>query len=324
MAITYCNTTTDLKSVFVGIEKYQHKERIKEWTNVSGTIYKKPGTGYQEVVFWEGTQLTAGTNTTPTAGQYYYDSDKDILYVNNSLDPDDDHIVEAGPDWDAFKEVCRNQAQEIVDGYMNKVYETPLRPRSTNDHVTTVYYEYPIVRATAALTCYLIISSVNPMDANADALYKIAINPDPQEEEQKGILNQYADGDLVRQDQTSPRELGKWNIKPYASNTVSVWPQFFGTYSGGIYKEWKVQIDTAGVVGTATYKVSFDGGTTFDFTLQKTFDSNGDEHRMYIADGVYVYWPVATYGLNDYWMLYLQPVNDEVEVSKAGTIRVTR
>lgn len=322
----YCNITTDLQRLFSRIEDYQAKEIVENWTSVGSGVYSKIGTGYVSGVIEDNNVVyTAVTNQSVDAGEYYYNADIDKLYIKTDGEDDPaDHTIEVVEDWDSFKTNCRNQAQEMVDSMMNRVYPTPLMPRNNNDHVSTVYYEYPIVRATAALTCYLIISRVNPADPNAMAMYKIAINPNPEPGEMKGILNQYVDGDIVRQDQITSREVGNWNIQPYTSNSVSVWPQFFGKYTGHMYKQWKVEIDTAGVVGTATYKVSYDGGTNWDLTGQDTKDATDDEYRMYIADGVYVYWPAASYGLGDYWTVHLYPQSDGVTVSRFGSIPLTR
>ena len=143
----------------------------------------------------------------------------------------------------------------------------------------------------------------------------------PEPGEQKGLLNQLRDSDIVLLDQAYP---GKIRVVPYASNTVNTQPQVWGRYTGSMYKQWRIQIDTAGARGTATYKVSFDGGTDWDLTLQETYDSSDDEYRMYVGEGIYLYWPAETYVENEYWDIYLFPSTDEPTTSKIGSVELWR
>jgi len=317
----YCNITTDLQDVFSRIEEYQAKEVVKNWTLVSSTIYKKAGTGFVSMVFWNGTQLVAHTTSSVTAGRFYYDADVDILYVNNSADPDDSNIVEAGVDWDGFKTIMRNRAMEIVDSYLNKKYTTPLVPRDDKTHSSGYYYEWPIVEATACITCALIIKRVSPNDSNGVNLFKRAINPRPGTDENIGLLDMYIAGELARQDEITPREVGNWAIYAKSTNTGSDSPQIRGTYTGSYYRKWVVKVDTGGAPGTGTYKVSYDNGSTWDLTTQDMKDDK--DFEMYIANGIYIYWPNVTYTLNDEWRIELYPLSSSTQ-SKVGSMRITR
>ena len=155
-------------------------------------------------------------------------------------------------------------------------------------------------------------------------MYKRAINPEPEEGEVKGIIDQYLDGDLVFQDQITSREVGNWNVYADSENTGTYSPQFFGTYSNSTYQRWLIELDTGGAIGTATYKVSYDGGTTFDLTTQDTYDATEDEYRMYINAGVYVYWPNTTWTLGDKWTLELFPLSDTAQDAKISSIAMGR
>jgi hypothetical protein len=151
-----------------------------------------------------------------------------------------------------------------------------------------------------------------------------AINYNPEPGGEKGIINKLIDGDIVLQDQITARETGNWNIYAGSSNTVTYQPILIGLYNGSQYKRWRVQIDTGGAVGTATYKVSYDGGTTWDLTLQPTKDAANDEYRMYIGDGIYVYWPETTWVLNEYWTVELFPMTDTASGVKVSSITMSR
>jgi len=152
----YCNTTTDLQRVFSGIETYNGLEIAEDFTLVSGTVYRKHGTGFVSAVLWNGTALEEASSTpSPLSslgeGEFYYSAAADTLYINDAADPADGDIL-VGEDWDTLKTACRDKAQQMVDAYLNNKYVTPLIPRSKQVH-DTADYEYPIVRATALCTC---------------------------------------------------------------------------------------------------------------------------------------------------------------------------
>jgi len=111
MAITYCNTTTDLTNAYSKIEEYKSYRVIDSWSVHSGSVYKSFQTGNVEMIFDDGSQLTEDSAIPTGAGTFYYDSDLDILYVwlSDSSDPANS-TMEAGVDWDACKLACRNDA----------------------------------------------------------------------------------------------------------------------------------------------------------------------------------------------------------------------
>ena len=317
----YCDITNDLQRAFSRIEDYQYKEIIEAWESEGSNIYSKNGTGYVGNVYVDGTMYTEGSNITPSAGEWYYSEDTDKLYIHITGDADPaNYQIEAGEDWDAYKTVMRNKAMQMVDAYLNSKYVTPLAPRMRKLH-DTAEYEYPIVYATALCTCWLIGSRVAPHDQTIRALYKQFYNPNPEIGETKGIINQLVDGDMVLQDQISVREAGGWNIYPYSSNSVTVYPIFSGEYTGNKEMIWRIQIDTAGEIGTATYKVSYDGGSNWDLTGQKTKDDDNNKIRFFIASGVWVRFPAETYSEGDYWDLELFPLSDTATNAKIGSIR---
>ena len=156
------------------------------------------------------------------------------------------------------------------------------------------------------------------------AWYKEAFNPSPGPDESPGLLNQILSGEITLQNQTSARELGGWNIYAVGTNTATQYPVLRGAYNDIYSRIWKFVMDTAGAFGTATWKVSFDNGTNYDLTLQKTYDASQDQRRFYVANGVWVEWPNTTYALNDTWSFEMIPYTDKAEVSKVSSSEVYR
>ena len=325
MANTYCNLNTDLHDVFPAIGQYQRKDIVEDWEATSGqaSTYQHEGTGYVNQVFDDGVQLTVKTSiadVNSNAGSFYYVEDTDILYVHptGSGDPSGS-LMEVGVDWDTFKTRMRAKAMQTMDSYLALRYIVPIVPRSLKTH-DTAEHEYIIVRSCALLTCASIIKRVDPENTIGNVLYKEAINFNLEAGEEKGLINQLLDGDAVLQNQRTPQEVG-WvgEIIPKSTNTVNETPILSGVYSGLQREIWRIQIDTGGAIGTATYKVSFDGsGATWDLTLQETFDSSDDQYRFHIAQGVYVEWPAKTWVQDEYWDIHLYPKDDKVDVAKVG------
>lgn len=328
MALAYCNVTTHLTDVFPDVENYQQKMTLEGWTIVSGQTYTyyKYATGQINKMFQGGAPMTPRTSIAlveATSSSYWYDSDNDICYVRPSTNVDPDTLVmESGEDWDTFKTTMRKNAMEFIDARLRYKFSTPLRPRVNQSH-TSDDYDVDIVRACAFITCAFIVQRRNPADPIAKNLMKQAWDPLPEPGEQKGILNEILDGDSFFSNQPRP---GSIMVYPYASNTITRGPDFFGEYNGKTFKRWRVQVDTAGAPGTGDYKVSFDGtGSSWDLTDQEMIDVSEDEYRMYISAGIYVRWPIGIAQVSgEYWDVELFPLTDGTETGKIGNIEAYR
>lgn len=325
MAITYCNTTTDLTNVYYDIERYKGYFEIdsSRWALHSGSIYKLVQSGYVEALYEDGSAMsgvsTLGALT--SAGQWYYDQSADILYfwASDSASPAT-HTIEKGVTWSTYKETCRNDAQEIIEGFLNKIFVTPFRPIiSPKESYNSRMYDYWIIRATAVITCHLIIKRLNPKDPIATELWKIVWNPDPVDGEHKGIIQMILDHDVELKIQRSTREPGSYNVYDNPDNTGYF--DVSGTYTGSEYQIWRVEIDTAGGPGVATYKFSDDGGTTYSRTLQPTYAE--DNRRVHIGSGIYIRF-VGTFQSGDYVDIELFPITDQASRTRISYVEVDR
>lgn len=327
----YCDIGADLERVFPRLEEYQLREITENWTKTSGqtNVYEKGGVGHVGQVFENDTMYTVKTSVAlvdATASTWYYDSNVDKVYIHTSGDDaPSGYTIECGEDWDAYLTIARDQAQQMIDARLKNLYVVPLEPRSRQIH-NTANYEYDIVRVTALVTCWIVVSRKDADCKDAQVLYKQFWNPNPDIDEPKGLLNLLIDGDVVLQDQTSVREVGErnWNVYPNSSNTVTFQPRFFGPYTGTTRQMWRIQIDTAGGLGTATYKVSYDQGDNWDLTLKDTKDASKNQIRFYINSGISIVWPDTTYVKDEYWDLELIPQSDEPVTKKFGSAPITR
>lgn len=327
----YINLTTDLRDLYPKVEQYQGRQRLtaEDFTLSSGqnSTYEARGVGYVEQVFDNGTQLTTQTSIADVesnAGSFYYDSDVDILYIqsndSDALDSDEPPI-EIGVDWDAFKERMRDDAQEELDAILNPYYVTPLLPRLRKDHSSNDYESW-IRRATSALTIRNILQRLDPDNTNAMVFHRMVYNAEPEVGEDFGILDKVKKRDLVRQEDITPREQSGFNVFPKASTTGQI--HVMGQYAGASREVWRLQIDTAGAPGTATWKLSYDTGTNFDKTLQDTFKTTNNERWIHIGDGIYVYFYGTTFAEGDYWDIEVYPIDEPVTNPAIGVIELIK
>ena len=325
MAVEYCNITTDLIDIYHDIEKFNRKTLVDsdDWELVSGTIYKLDASGYVEMLYDDGVEMTVGSSSSPASGEFYYDSAADILYANTggTITSSTMHI---GLNWDVFKERQRDIAQEMLEGWLKNIYPTPFQKIA--DPITSYEsrsYDYWIIKCTAILTCHLIISKLAPMDPEASRLYKMVYFNNPEVGDDIGYVQQMLNGDIVLRTQRSAREIGGFNVYEGDSNSSSGYMEFLPTqHTVTTEQTLKIVIDTAGVPGTATYKLSTDGGATYDKTLQETLGS-GDDRRIEIGNNIYCRF-VGTFVLNDEVTLHIFPATDPQLSQSVGNISLWR
>jgi len=329
MAIAYCDYEADLRDVFADIESFQENKIIRDpFYTVSGkaNTYQTFHIGYVDMVYDDGQPLTIRTSTADVqsnAGSFYYTGN--ILYVHafgsDNLTTSTITIM-VGVAWDTFKDKMRDKAMQFMDSVLNPIYQTPLRKRLIKTHDTSDY-EYVIVQACAFLTCAYIVRRRDPNNKIAMELMKQVWNPDRVEGEPKGLLNQLKDGDLVLQDQITARESGGLNVHVKSDITATAYARFNGNFTGSTKQIWRVQIDGAGAESSATYKISYDTGTTWDIETQKCFDTTNNNRRVLLGAGIYAEFD-GTFAVGDYWDLELFPSTDEVTHSNFGVMDLVR
>lgn len=332
--MAYCNTTTDLSDQVPEIGRYLEARILQNWFATSGQTktYESRNCGQVNMVFDDGEPLTLKTSIATveaTAGTWWYDSTNNIVYVQAK---GSDNLttatitITAGEDWNTFKTRINNRMYNFMNGILSRVYPTPVPPRirrieSTDD------YDYVLIKINALLTCSEIIRRRAADEKEADKLYKIAWNMNLESGEEKGLLNQLVDGDIVLTDWTTAKESGSANYWPASDNDNDTPLWIYGIYTGSTYQRWRLAFDTAGATGTATWKLSRDGGTNWDITLQDTFDSDQDDRRVSIGAGLSVVFDPDTsnsYAADDYWEIEVFPQTDITAAPKVGNARLWR
>jgi len=304
----YCNVTTDLQLVDSEIEKFFPVETLAGWTLTSGQTYtyQYDNPGYTGIVWEDSDTLVEKTSIATveaTASTWWFDSTNNILYVHCSdgLDPDTHTIEIAADDWKTYKEIQRNNAMEIVESYLDPAFNRPL-PFAKNSY-NSAKYDYDLVRSCALITCALIRKANNPQDMIAQAFEKEVWDPI----NESGILYEHLQGKRKFSFETSKDDFnGRLeNITLDSTSTGRIYLSGIGISEQ--HKIYRIKIDTAGAVETATFKISDDNGLTWYSTLIKTY-----YEPQYISKGLWIRFE-GTFVVDDEWKIEIGGEKDLVE-----------
>lgn len=334
MGVEYCNVTSDLVDVYGDVEDYRNLRGVSGFVSVGGGVYRLKQSGFVEMVYEDGIEMIAsassGTSSatpTPAAGEFSYDPAADVLYVrmSDSAAPST-HTVESGPDWDVLKTRMRNDAQEELESLLAANFVIPFQriiepAESYNDRG----YDEGIRRAAATLTVVRLIRRVNPESEVAAQLYKLVNYPRfaPNEEGAPGWVQRVLRGEVSLKIQRTARQTGGFDVIEGSANAGTGFLRVSGRYTGSKKQVWRVQVDGAGDVGTATYKLSLNGGSGWTQVLQLTREASSNNRRVWLADAVFGEF-AGTFGEGDSWDIVLYPVTDGQQVRTVTSVRLSR
>jgi hypothetical protein len=334
MAVEYCNISSDLTDVYANLNEFRKFQVIENWVKTSTTnVWEYLHSGYVGMLFENGAIMTRATDDTssPTAGQWSYFPTEDKIRAQFTSSKNPGVLrVEKGIDWESFITRMRNDAQEEIEGKLKDLFVIPFQ--QIHDPFTSYNsrnYDASLRDAVATLTVSKIISAIEPVNPMATIFRRKVDLPitDPNFKGEKGFIQRILDGDLTLSIQKTSRQLGGWDIIENSSQTANVYLLLSGRYIGSVKKVWRIQIDTAGAPGTATYKKREGDTLSFTDTKKETRSSGLENRRVHLGDGVYgefIRTGAATYAITDYWDIYLYPSTDDEPVGKPGSIRLSR
>ena len=313
----YCNITTDLQFAYKNIENFNGLDEIQDFALTSGqtNTYQKAFTGYYDSVYDDEVALVEKTSIATvegTAGTFWYDSTNDILYIHtyNSDDPENSVIEAMTENWNDFKTSKRNDAMEMVEAKLRGFFNTPLPFAKTSYNDES--YDFAIRHATALWTCWLIGKHRDPQNETIEDLNLQVWDA----EKESGILWDFVNGKSVFSFENSQRDF-RGRLERLDSNFTSTGKVYLsGDGKAGEHKKYRIKIDTAGAVETATYKVSDDDGVTYGLTSFKTYFN-----QSLLIDDIWVRFD-GIFELNDEWLIEILGGNDTV-TSEIGSLKLS-
>lgn len=232
-------TESDLRDIYPNIDKYDTKKPIYGWeTTGTPNFYKSYNTGLINVLFFDGIEGTAVTDDPNANYEFRYSPSNDSVEVFINTGSPADMLIESGEDWESHKTDLLYKASRFFDSYVDAVLPAQM---SKNDEGE---FPYLVVRTTAQICAYFLISAHDP--ENEDAI-KI-------KEEYEEILEKLIAGQ-IKLDFEKSADSSKGIIRELSASGTLKPVDLRGSYRGGIYDKIRIQITTAGVIGTARYSV---------------------------------------------------------------------
>jgi len=322
--LSYCNTTTDLVGAYARIESARDLRVLNGYKPyTTANVFRIGKVGSFEVMFEDNTPMTLVTSIVlvDSAQDYYYDSTNDVLYFYPTGGVPENHTYRVGEDWSATKTRATQDASRDADALLGVKYSTPIF-MSENGTVAAPY-DRDLTKAVALMACGHIAARVEPR------LYDSVGNPQNTSAQlyESGVrlLKDYTDGKRAFSWEITSPEVGKYNVVPTSTNTSAGIFQLRGKYNPtDDFKDafWKVKIVLGGVLGTATYALSTDNGTTYG-TAAATANTWAE-----LSNDVYIRWlpridAAGDFVINDTWQIQLYGEDREITSPGIRTIPIT-
>jgi len=236
-------TNRDLKDVFPEVDSFDTKTPIYGWVVDSGSRYRADNSGLVTLLFANGKDLgaaeanAAAVDTSGVSDEWYYDSDADAVYYNNTSTNPNDMLMESGEDFATLKTRYLSNASKYLDAMLDGALpREQFKGKDGN-------YDYIIIRTTALIAAVFLIRSSDPTNEVAMTMW----------EEAMGNIDSLNGGKTKLSWQTTG-DSSKGVVREMSVSGSLRIVDTRGRYSG-IYDRVKVSIGTGGAIGTATYNV---------------------------------------------------------------------
>jgi hypothetical protein len=317
---SYCNITTDLQAVEPVIDSYDVKRELGGWAVTSvAKVYACFDCGHITKLYRDGEDLGAPEASQPDVrvdGQWYYDSDADVVYLYSTNDPATTHRLEAGRKWSDVKTEAVAHASDFVRAYVSK----PIIKRTGTGAQSESLRDYDdsIIRATAMLACARLIL---PHDAErAGLLERACYNPGNPNE--PGLLDLIRDGKLPLWNESS-RITTNGDVRVVAVDATTTGTVADVEGSPAVHFDAiKLVIETGGTItdgsaSTVTFS-AYVGGTDGLKTVQVVDSETVNCQYQGIGHGMLARFTPGVYVADDEWEVIVRGDKEE-----AGTGRRT-
>ena len=189
---SYCNTTTDLTYIEPYLAEYDQKRVLPSNFTATDTtnLYQLNNTGFISLLFKDGVEMSAVTDTPNADNEYNYSSSTDsfqFFLASSSVSALNSAVFEASRDWADLKSEAVKRASDFIRNILPfPIYQN--KGVGTSDAVGNDYPEI-IVRSTAVMA---VESLIRPYDTEkADLIKSQAMN-----EEGNGWLDMLRKGEI--------------------------------------------------------------------------------------------------------------------------------
>ncbi len=233
-------THKELKRIFPQLDEFDQKSPIYGWVVVSGSKYAAHDSGQVTQLFANGEDLgpaqSAHTDLN-VEGEWFYNSAEDVCYYY-SADTPSDKLMEAGEEFVGMVTQYRADASRYFDSRVDpSLPREQLKDKSGN-------YDYMVIRTVGLIAAAFMIKTKDHKSELAISFMEEADSNIALLNEGKAALSWQNTSDasqgIIREATTIQGAL-------YPVDTRGEW--------SGSWDLIKLDIDTAGAIGTATYSV---------------------------------------------------------------------
>ena len=312
----FCNTTTDLQAIVSDIDRYDRKRVLMNnfITTDTSNLYQLLNTGHIELLYRNGIEMTAVTDSPNADNEYNYSSSTDsfqFFLSSSSVSALNSEVFEAGEDWNTLKTRVVNEQADHIRSFLNRpIYK---RGNSNYQGAADRPYDFIVIRCNALLACADLVRSQD--SEKAAELDELVLGDD-------GLLTKLKRRDYVMWHETSFRSESGVIREVSVNGSTTGYIEDIKMYGppSTDYDEVRVVISTAGTFSPGTAStVKYDVFTKDDTGLRrhKSVDAevmNGDYQAL--AYGALIRFQAGVYTLNDEWSITFQ--SDDVQM---GTVR---
>ena len=307
---SYCDTTTDLTFIEPYLGEYDHKRVLpSNFTSTdTSNLYQLNNTGYISLLYKDGVEMTAVTDSPNADNEYNYSSSTDsfqYFLASSSISALNSSIFEASRDWSDLKSEAVKRASDFIRSYLPfPIYKN--KGIGTSDAVGNDYPEI-IVRSTAVMA---VESLIRPYDVEkADLIKNQAMN-----EQNTGWLDMLRTGQITLYSSESEQKY-KGILKDVSvnANTTGGILDVKGTAS----TQWdaiKILISTGGTITAGS------ANTTVKYSTYTKNEKGLKMNQNVSEDIIDCGWQPAGHNMWIRFAAGLYTTNDEYELEVSGVL----
>ena len=307
---SYCDTTTDLTFIEPYLGEYDHKRVLpSNFTSTdTSNLYQLNNTGYISLLYKDGVEMTAVTDSPNADNEYNYSSSTgsfQYFLASSSISALNSSIFEASRDWSDLKSEAVKRASDFIRSYLPfPIYKN--KGIGTSDAVGNDYPEI-IVRSTAVMA---VESLIRPYDVEkADLIKNQAMN-----EQNTGWLDMLRTGQITLYSSESEQKY-KGILKDVSvnANTTGGILDVKGTAS----TQWdaiKILISTGGTITAGS------ANTTVKYSTYTKNEKGLKMNQNVSEDIIDCGWQPAGHNMWIRFAAGLYTTNDEYELEVSGVL----
>ena len=318
---------SDLNKYFNRVNDFDSKVQIFP-TLTSGNLHLFRDSGYVDTLFVNGEELAAAQSTSgdvDSNGEWFYASaTNQVEYYNSNYSSTtiNEQVFEAGVDFTSFLEQALVDASLELHNYLDMRYSTPLQKIKQTDIDTasvSIAEEYDpiIIKAVCYIATANLIRAKEGASEEADYYYSLVTNP-----ERTGLIDKLNDGIYKLSHEVDAKDKnGKILFRSVVTAGLDL-VELSGNYFGEGYDMLKVEIETGGAYGTATFIVKYlsndrlEGGSTNPEVI-----TGGLQH---IHNGLYGRFQGSSANAADYWHIEVYGSHRKQTNKSNATIELSR